>query len=168
MVDLSGTKWSYGQTLAGSIQVAAWARDRGGKNRRIGILLPTSIESAVASIGVTLSGHVAIHLDENANALDPRYEIDEVLTSKTVCPEKEGQAGAGCVYVEDLFSGSGKASRVVLWLFMRVLPPRQLLRSLSGGRHKSRSIDPVVCLPTGKVLSHHDLILNIEDRKSVV
>jgi len=173
MADSTGRELTFGRLLAGSVVVRNWIREERRGEERLGVMLPATAAGALVNIGATLAGKAPVNLNFTAGpeAIASAMEqcgIRTVVTSRAFVAKIKGQLPAAggpwsMVYVEDLFA-AGPWARLRALLAARFLPARMLC---GGGRTPGSPATIVFSsgstgLPKGVVLSHYNVISNLE------
>jgi acyl-[acyl-carrier-protein]-phospholipid O-acyltransferase/long-chain-fatty-acid--[acyl-carrier-protein] ligase len=168
MADSSGRILTYGQALAASLLVAHWTRSKRGAEEMIGILLPPSVGGALANIGITMAGRVPVNLNFTAGheamaAARQQCSISTVITSKVFLAKARLDDVEGAVYLEDILANAGRFQKAMAMLAARLGPARMLTpprrpHSLATVIFSSGSTGA----PKGVMLSHHNVLSNIE------
>ena len=168
MADSSGRELTHGRALTASILVTDWARRNSKSQEMLGVLLPSSAGGALANAGVTLAGRIPVNLnftagkDAMASAVS-QCNIRIVLTSRVFVAKAKLDAPEGAVYLEDILGRASGAARVWALVRARCLPARWLYAaatpdSLATVLFSSGSTST----PKGVMLSHHNVLANIE------
>jgi acyl-[acyl-carrier-protein]-phospholipid O-acyltransferase/long-chain-fatty-acid--[acyl-carrier-protein] ligase len=168
MADSTGRELTYGKMLAGSLIVAKQIAKL-PEAEMVGVLLPASVAGALVNIGITLSGRVPVNLnftagcEAMASAL-AQCQIRSIVSSKTFLAKAKIAALPGMVYVEDFLGRATTFTRIRAWLAARLAPAALLTR----GHHTPAALATVIFssgstgVPKGVMLSHYNLIANIE------
>ena len=168
MADSTGRELTYGQMLTGSFMVAGEIAKL-PPAEKVGVLLPASVAGALVNIGITLAGRVPVNLNFTAGpeamaGAIAQCGIRSIVTSKTFLAKAKLAAMPGIVYVEDLLGRATTIAKLRAWLASRVVPAALLTR----GHHAPASLASVIFssgstgAPKGVMLSHYNLIANIE------
>jgi acyl-[acyl-carrier-protein]-phospholipid O-acyltransferase/long-chain-fatty-acid--[acyl-carrier-protein] ligase len=166
---------SYGQTLAASLCVKGWLETH-CRESKVGLLFPASRGGALANLGVTLAGKVAVNLNFTAGEEHLRYairqcEIGTILSSRAFM-EKAKLPGVpelpGMIFLEDVLESISPLSRFLATAKARLLPTNRLARAakpddLAAIIYSSGSTGT----PKGVMLSHWNLVANAEASAAV-
>ncbi|CAA6691358.1 MULTISPECIES: acyl-[ACP]--phospholipid O-acyltransferase [unclassified Lentimonas] len=178
MVDSTGRELKFGELLIASLILRDRLRANTTKEEQsIGILLPTGSASAMANIATTLDQRISVNLNYTAppasvKSAQEQCEIRTVLTSRKfleVLPELP--LAENVLYMEDLLKDISSGEKFRTFLKARIRPARILL-----GTKRIRPDEVTTILfssgstaePKGVMLSHHNLLSNIESFRSVV
>ena len=174
--DSSGTTLTFGGTLTGALAFANEIAKRTEGQEMVGLLLPPSVGGVLANLAVTLLGKVSVNLNYTASAASFESAIKQcnircVLTSHAfvekfpALPLPEGTA-----YLEDIKAKLTPEAKRNAWLKARFMPRRMV------GRIPNFSPDRVATVifssgstgePKGVMLSHHNIVSNIESLRMV-
>jgi acyl-[acyl-carrier-protein]-phospholipid O-acyltransferase/long-chain-fatty-acid--[acyl-carrier-protein] ligase len=167
MVDSSGRELTYGRTLTASVLVSDWVRRHTAADEKVGMLLPPSVGGAVANLGVSVAGRVAVNLNFTAgkDAMESAIQqcgIQTILTSRAFLAKAKLEVLPGSVYIEDVLKAGALAK---VWALVRArLAPMGVL----AGRQSPDSVATILfssgstSVPKGVMLSHYNVIANIE------
>ncbi len=170
MADSSGRTATYGEALTGALLLARWLRKHTGE-RMIGLMLPPSVGGALANLGVTLAGRVAVNLnftagrEAMAHAVE-RCGIQTVITSKLFLAKAKLEAPPGAVFIEEILASWSPAEKLLAWLRARLPFP------IVGSARPSDLATVIFSsgstgLPKGVMLSHYNIVSNIESMIAV-
>lgn len=175
--DTSGRKMTHGQTLVATLALSRMLRPCLGTQKNIGILLPTSIGATLANLAISMLGRTSVNLNFTASADALRSaveqaEIQTVITSRLFMEKLPGLPRLqGMVYLENILPAITKKEKALAWLRARFIPARSLAKT----PRSFTADDPATILfssgstaePKGIVLSHHNLLSNIESLRMV-
>lgn len=178
LADSTGKTLKFGEVLTASLLLRdALARQTEAGERHIGILLPTGIGSSLANLAVTLSQHVSVNLNYTApvevlRSAQEQCELRSVITSRRFLERlDEVPLPENVLYIEDLLQAVSKGQKLRAALKARCCPSAWL----AGAKH-FRADDVATVLfssgssaaPKGVLLSHHNLLSNIESFRTVL
>jgi acyl-[acyl-carrier-protein]-phospholipid O-acyltransferase/long-chain-fatty-acid--[acyl-carrier-protein] ligase len=167
MADSSGRELTFGRMLTASLLIANWARTRRDEEM-IGVLLPPGVDGALVNIGITLAGRVPVNLDFTASpeemvAVRERCRIRTVVTSKLSLAKTKVAAQDGMIFVEDILERAGRVARWRARLAARLAPAVLLSRTARPDSLATVIFSSgVTGTPKGAMLSHYNLLANIE------
>ena len=177
-VDSTGRELKFGELLIASLILRDRIRKHTTKEEHsIGILLPTGSGSAIANLATTLDRRISVNLNYTASSdsiasAQEQCRIRTVITARKfleVLPEL--QLAENVLYIEDLLKDISAAEKIRTFLKARLRPARILL---GGTQIKPDDIATILfssgstAEPKGVMLSHHNLMSNIESFRSVV
>lgn len=170
--ELSGLK-----ALTGAICFARRIRQL-GRERNVGLLLPTSVGGALANMAVLLAGRTVVNLNFTASDEGLAHAIDKagirtVYTSRRFLErlEKRGRnlgpllGRVNTVFVEDLREGIGRFEQITTFLMVRLLPS-SLLSALVCSARDPRATAVILFssgsegTPKGVMLDHRNVMIN--------
>jgi acyl-[acyl-carrier-protein]-phospholipid O-acyltransferase / long-chain-fatty-acid--[acyl-carrier-protein] ligase len=182
--EAGGVSIRFGASLVRAILLSRrlWGRTP-GDGERVGILMRPGIGALLANLAAYLADRVPVNLDPDehpgaAASIIAGSGIREVLTSR----ELQAQSGFnGCLAemrlkcIEEIAS-DGALQRAMLGLACFILPARILARAfMLGDRHDVDRLATVLYsyssdephLPRGAMLSHHNLLSNLESLRRI-
>ncbi len=174
--DATGKKLNYIQTLITSLAFADKIKSFASDDHKVGIMLPPSVGGAVANIAVTLLGKVPVNLNYTLSKQVIESKIEQcgircVITSTEFLKRfPELKAISNTVFLEDIRETITSSDKFRALLKARFCPARVLARI----RH--HSCDDVATVifssgsggrPKGVMLSHHNIISNIDSMCSI-
>jgi acyl-[acyl-carrier-protein]-phospholipid O-acyltransferase/long-chain-fatty-acid--[acyl-carrier-protein] ligase len=176
MLDTTGKRFTSGASLVGSLALAGLLRKRFWEDRSIGILLPASAGAALLNAGIMLSGKTPVNLNfttapENIVFAINSCSIKTVVTSKLFMKKMSNLSLPGnTVFFEELAASMTGFDRFTAFLKALFVPARILVHE--------RRIKPDDCAtivfssgssasPKGIMLSHHNIISNLEQMNTV-
>lgn len=171
LADSTGARLTFGKTLVSSLALSGEIARLSGDQDKIGILMPASAGGALANAAITLLGKIPVNLnftasaDSLASALR-QCRIRTVISSQAFLAKLDGlKAPEGTVFLEDLVRRLTPAQKLSAWLKAVFVPTRFL-----AGVHAPKPDDVATIIfssgstgePKGVMLSHHNIISNIE------
>ncbi len=171
IADTSGKSLSFGRLLAGAIGLGSVLRRGREGEEMIGIVLPASVGGAVANVAVTLLGKTPVNLNFTSSTTAVASAIQQcnirtVISSHRFLEQLKGfEPPEGTIYLEDLLPEISAGVRIRSLLTALCASPRRL----AGG--KRVSCDDIAAIvfssgstgePKGVMLSHHNLLSNVE------
>jgi acyl-[acyl-carrier-protein]-phospholipid O-acyltransferase/long-chain-fatty-acid--[acyl-carrier-protein] ligase len=173
MADSTGQALTFGRALVGSLLLARWLRQQHPQDAMVGLLLPASVGGALANIAVLLAGKVPVNLHctagpEAMTAALTQCGIQTILTSRPFLHKAKIAACSGMVYLEDILQQLPSWQKVFAMLQARLLPSYLLQRLYTPRGQHANTLATVVFssgstgTPKGVMLSHHNVLSNIE------
>lgn len=174
--DAGGEKLNYSRTLTAALALADKLKDFASGSENVGILLPPSVGAVLANIAVTLLGKVPVNLNytlslQTVNSAVTECDIKCIISSAQFIERfPELKTVSNIVLLEDVrrtvTAGDKFKALLKSWFCpARVLAPiahrscddvaAVIFSSGSGGR------------PKGVMLSHHNIISNIDSMCSI-
>lgn len=176
----TGRKLNYIETLTGAVCLSRLIKQKVGETPMVGLLLPTVVGGCVANIAVSLLGKTAVNLNYTAS-LDSvvssikQCNIKHVITSRLFRKKIEDKLpfefgpDVTIIELEDFAPHITKYTRLRTFLALLLLP-RIIIEYvyLGLGSHKIDDLATVIFSsgstgePKGVMLSHHNIIANVE------
>ena len=176
IADTSGKELSYGRTLAGALALAGKLEPVIGVEEHVGILLPPSAGGVLANLSLSLLGRVTVNLNYTSAEASLRSAVDQcgirtVVTSRSflekvpTLPSLEGM-----IYLEDLLPAISGFDKLAALVKARLFPAALLCKGEAF--HADRSATVIFSSgstgePKGVMLSHHNIMSNIEALRMV-
>jgi acyl-[acyl-carrier-protein]-phospholipid O-acyltransferase / long-chain-fatty-acid--[acyl-carrier-protein] ligase len=174
MADSSGATLTCGRALTAAIMLARMLCRRSNVNEKmIGVLLPASVGGALANLAVLLAGRVPVNLNftvgrEALESAISQCEIRTIITARAFLAKTKIDEREGMVFIEQLTRSAGALEKFSAALTAALLPTRMLQWLYNRPRRDSDSLATVIFSsgstgePKGVMLSHHNIISNIE------
>lgn len=185
LVEPNGARLRFGQTLlrALALRDALFGAGR-GRREYVGLLLPPGIDAVVATLAVWLGGKIPVNLDATPPGAIARAAIDAagiatVITSGTfLCRVgiEERLREVACIDLDALVVPADRRVTFGRALAARLLPVTWAAALLvDGDRHDVDAVATVVHsyprespdTPVGVLLTHHNLLSNLESLRQV-
>ncbi|NUO14975.1 MAG: MFS transporter [Planctomycetaceae bacterium] len=169
-----GVSWI--KALTGGIALARALRPSWASQRRVGILLPTSVGGALTNYAASLSGRVTVNLNytvgrSGLESAISQANIETIVTSKQFVAKArlELPGNVQVLHLEEIAAGITTLKRLFC-LAVAFLAPIWLLRRLCGCRRTERPDDESAIIfssgstaePKGVVLTHYNVLSNVE------
>ncbi len=168
MGDSTGRTLTYGEMLTGAVLMSRVVPT----DEMVGVLLPATVGGALVNLGLTLRGVVPVNLNFTAGREAMKAAVEQcgirtVITSRlflSKLPAGQAEGLAELLYVEDIFKRVSGIDKARAYLAARFAPKALLSR---GGRTPDSPAGIIFSsgstgVPKGVVLSHYNLIANIE------
>ncbi len=176
MGDTTGKQLSFGKVLISAIALGDLLRKETDEDDMIGIVMPASVAGALLNVAITLMGKVPVNLNFTASSSSIASAMDQcniktVVTARQFVEKLKGfEAPEGSLFLEDLMPKIGAFERCTALLKALVLSPK----ALAGGRRIAPDDLASIIFssgstaePKGVMLSHHNLISNVESTQLV-
>ena len=174
----SGKRLTYGQTLVKSISLAGEIDEMITAQEKIGILLPASIEAVLANIAISLLGKTPINLNftESNQAIQAaitQCQIKTIISSRAFINtlKNDIKINRKLIFVEDILTQISSVESVLSYLKAFFLPLRALDKNPNNCADNLATIifstSSSSVGPEGVMLSHHNIISNIESLRMV-
>ncbi|GFO66993.1 hypothetical protein GMLC_05720 [Geomonas limicola] len=174
--DSAGGELSYGQALTGAVALARKLKPLSDAGELVGVCLPPSVAGALVNIALTLNGSVPVNLDYTASRDQIRSALNQCAVT-TVITSREFLEDLGTLHefpgtlcVEDLLSASTLSEKRSAWFTARLLPVRWFARpsGFDPDRLATVIFSENAGDPNGVMLTHHNIISNLESLRMVL
>jgi acyl-[acyl-carrier-protein]-phospholipid O-acyltransferase/long-chain-fatty-acid--[acyl-carrier-protein] ligase len=167
IADSTGKQLTFGETLTASLCVKGWLESK-CPDKNVGLMFPASAGGALANLGVTLAGKVAVNLNFTAGEQQLRYVVRQcgigtILTSRAFMEKAKLPDLAGMVFLEDVLKTISPAGRFLTMAKARLLPAHCI--AVAVGPDDLAAIifsSGSTGTPKGVMLSHWNLAANAE------
>jgi acyl-[acyl-carrier-protein]-phospholipid O-acyltransferase/long-chain-fatty-acid--[acyl-carrier-protein] ligase len=176
MSDTGGRELTYGRALVGAVALAGKLKTITPGQEMVGVCLPPTVGGALVNIALTLNGTVPVNLNYTASPDGVRSAIAQcgittVITSR-VFLEKLGTLPElpGSLFVEDLLAGLTPGDKRRAFFIARFLPTRWFARPAGFTADRLATIifsSGSTGEPKGVMLSHHNILSNLEALRMV-
>lgn len=174
--DTTGRQLTFGHALTAALALSEKLRELAGDERMVGLLLPPSVGGALANLAVTLLGKVPVNLNYTASDESFRSAIEQcgirhVISSRAFV-EKLGrfQDLPNSVFLEDVMPRITQQDKRRAWLKARFMPRRALARPAGFSADALATVifsSGSTGTPKGVMLSHHNILSNVESIRAV-
>lgn len=178
VMESSGKELKFGEALTAALILRDKLRSvTDPDERHIGILLPNSAASCLSNLAINLNNQVSVNLNYTApteviESAQKQCAIRTLITSRAFMERfPHLPLTEQVLYVEDLVGGISKSEKLLAYLKVRLLPAGKLARS---GNFQADDVATVLfssgstAEPKGIMLSHHNILSNIESFRSVL
>ncbi len=181
LADSSGLNLNALESLTGSYLLGrVLAKSLGADETNVGVMLPPTVAGALANVGLSLDGRVAINLNYTASkdvvdACVAKADIRTVVSSRKFLEKVGWSPSAKMIYVEDVLPAipaSAKALHAaVFFLLPSYILERTFFHKAMGPLDRLATImftSGSTGLPKGVMLTHANVLANLEAVAQVV
>lgn len=173
MADSTGKRLTWGQALVGSLLLAGWLKEHRSEDAMVGLLLPASVGGALANIAALMSGKIPVNLNFTAGEEAMTSAIHQcgtktIITSHLFLERAKLDEREGMVFLEDIIRDITPLQKVKKTLIALFFPSIFFRRLILREEKKPDDLATVVFssgstgIPKGIMLSHHNILSNIE------
>jgi acyl-[acyl-carrier-protein]-phospholipid O-acyltransferase/long-chain-fatty-acid--[acyl-carrier-protein] ligase len=173
MADSTGRRLTYGRALVASLLMSRWFSARGPKGSMVGILLPPSVGGALANIALLTAGKIPINLNftigrEAMSSAIQQCGIQMIVTSRTFLAKAKLEKTAEMIFLEETMKEITPLQKVSTALTSFLLPSYLIEKLYNRSEINPNSLATVIFSsgstgkPKGVMLSHHNLLSNLE------
>jgi acyl-[acyl-carrier-protein]-phospholipid O-acyltransferase/long-chain-fatty-acid--[acyl-carrier-protein] ligase len=178
MADTTGTELTYGKTLIGSLVLSRWIKQHCAAQSMVGVLLPASVGGSLANIAILLAGKVPVNLNFTAGSAAMASAVEQcsiqtILTSRVFLAKANLEKMDGMVLLEEMRKDFSSMQKVSAAIKAFVLPASCLTHRYFK-RQKPKDLATVIFssgstgAPKGVMLSHRNIVSNIEGIRQVI
>jgi len=169
--DTTGRELSYGEMLTGAIALSEVIRKEVGDHENVGILLPPSAGGAFVNLSLGLLGKTAVNLNYTASIGSVRSAVKQcsiktIISSKAFIEKMESLSELqGLVFLDDIKNDISMSAKVSAWLKAKLMPLRIFSSQIrTTGDHIAAIVFSSGSTgdPKGIMLSHHNILSNVE------
>lgn len=178
MADSTGKELTFGKALIGSLLLSKKIRRQCADQKMVGVMLPSSVGGALANVAVLMAGKVPVNLNFTAgkdatDAAIRQCEIKTILTSDAFLTKAKIERRSEMVSLEAISKTISAAEKVSVALIAFLLPAWALRRLFCPEKGEPDQMATVIFSsgstgePKGVMLSHHNILSNIESISQV-
>ena len=172
MADSTGQELTWGRSLAGALMLSRWMNRRCRGQKRIGMMMPASVGAALMNAATLMSGRVPVNLNftgarASIGVAIRRCGLKTVFTSRALLQRTGLPERPEYVYLEDVMGQMPRRDQVLCYLLAAITPNAIAERRLM----RRATMDDLATVmftsgatgePKGVMLSHHNIVSNIE------
>ncbi|MFH0879415.1 MAG: acyl-[ACP]--phospholipid O-acyltransferase [Lentisphaerota bacterium] len=176
MKDTTGKKLSYGHALTGALVLGRRLEQQTAGQEYVGILLPPGVGGVLANLAVSLMGKVPVNLNFTSSEASLRSAISqcEIRTILTAAAFLERfpalKTLEGLVLLEEIMATVTEREKRAMFVKALLMPRKLLTRAFSFKADDQATVifsSGSTGEPKGVMLSHHNILSNIESLRMV-
>ena len=168
--------------------VASWLKKNRPNEEMFGVLLPPSVNAAIVNIGTLSAGRIPINIDamsseQTVASIQSQCGIKTIITSRTAASNDNAASSDGAAYrpnpahtvfIEDIIDEYKGWQTVIGSAAALILPLRSIASLYNHAGHDPGRLATVIFTraaagePLGVMLTHHNIISNIEGFEQVL
>jgi acyl-[acyl-carrier-protein]-phospholipid O-acyltransferase/long-chain-fatty-acid--[acyl-carrier-protein] ligase len=178
IAESSGKEFTYGQLLTAShLLRQRIIKETGSSDAPLGILLPTGVGSMMTNLAVALDQRTSVNLNYTApneaiQSAESQCELNIIISSRKFLQRfPEMKLSTKVLYLEDLMANIGGIEKVIAAIQSRTFPAAILCKESKYSAESTATIlfsSGSTAEPKGIMLSHHNLLSNIESLRAVL
>ena len=172
MADSTGQELTWGRSLAGALMLSRWMDRRCRGQKMVGMMMPASVGAALMNAATLISGRVPVNLNftgarASIGVAIRRCGLKTVFTSRALLQRTGLPERPEYVYLEDVMRRMPRRDQVLCYLLAAITPNALAERRLM----RRGAMDDLATVmftsgatgePKGVMLSHHNIVSNIE------
>lgn len=175
-VNASSKEFSYGRTLAGALVLISKLKQRIGPEEHVGILIPPTVGGVLTNLALSLMGRIPVNLNYTASEASLQSAVSQcgiktVITSRAFLEKVPTLPRLdGMVMLEDIMGNVAGICKLAAFLKARLLPARLLCSRKDFNADRPATVifsSGSTGEPKGVVLTHHNIMSNIEALRMV-
>jgi acyl-[acyl-carrier-protein]-phospholipid O-acyltransferase / long-chain-fatty-acid--[acyl-carrier-protein] ligase len=173
LADSTGRELTFSSTLISAVAMKNWINRNCAGSQNIGVLLPASAGGAIVNLGIALAGKTAVNLNFTAgrDAMDHAIgacRIQTIFSSREFMDKIKIAQPEGVVFLEDVTVSISSAGKFCAAITAHLAPTSFIAKgarpdSIASILFSSGSTGT----PKGVMLSHWNLLANIDDTAQV-